>query len=75
MKNQITLSNLLLILTSIIIPLLLWGIRVETRLTSMNLKEKQNEKKISQIWKSIKEIKDDTNEILIELKSLEHNVN
>ena len=70
MKNQVTFSHVLVIMSIIVIPLLLWGVNVEIDLG----KVKGNTKDIIENRAEIKDIKKQTNDkfdkILQELQDI-----
>ena len=53
MKTEVTFGRLLAIISVLVIPILVWGVSVETRFEST----KENEEDISENKKSIKDIK------------------
>lgn len=67
--NPPTLNQLLAILSIVVIPLLIWGVSVEIRFAETNLRLNNGESNITEMKKDVKEIKEVTNEILIEVKS------
>jgi len=71
MKTPITLGQMLSILSAIIIPLIIWGVSIETRFTEFGVRIQQNEKNYSQIKMDIKEIKETSNSILLKIEKLE----
>ena len=70
MKTNINLSHVLALMSVIIIPLIIWGISVETRFANSIYRIEQNEKKNTAIEKKIDKIADNTQNILIEIERL-----
>jgi len=70
MKVTLTLQHLLGIMSIIIIPLIIWGISVETRFANSIYRIEQNEKKNTAIEKKIDKISEDTQTILIQIERL-----
>ena len=68
LKKGITFSQFLAVLTGIVIPLMIWGVSVETRLTETFIRITQNEKNYSEMKSDIKQIKNMTTKILIKLE-------
>lgn len=68
LKKGITFSQFLAVLTGIVIPLMIWGVSVETRLTEAFIRITQNEKNYSEMKSDIKQIKNMTTKILIKLE-------
>jgi biopolymer transport protein ExbB/TolQ len=70
MKITLTLQHLLGIMSIIIIPLIIWGISVETRFSNSIYRIEQNEKKNTAIEKKIDKISENTQSILIQIERL-----
>lgn len=70
MKITLTLQHLLGIMSIIIIPLIIWGISVETRFANSIYRIEQNEKKNTAIEKKIDKISENTQTILIQIERL-----
>lgn len=71
MKTPPTMSQVLALLSVIVIPILVWGVSVETRLTSQILYQiEQNAKSSAKIEVKIDEINKNTVDILIQLERL-----
>lgn len=67
-KNSITFANFLGIMTIIIIPLLVWAITLETRLTLHENKIETNERLIYKIEDKLDNLQNTSTRILIELQ-------
>jgi hypothetical protein len=70
MKEAPTMSQVLGLLSVIVIPILIWGVSVETRLTSQLYQIEQNAKAAAKIEVKIDEINKNTINILIVLEQL-----
>lgn len=71
MNKQITIAQVLGILSVLVIPLLAWGISVETRFAQSILRIQQNEKNAYEMKAKIDKIDENTLKILLELKDKE----
>ncbi len=72
MKTPITLGQMLSILSAIIIPLIVWGVSIETRFTEFGVRIKQNEKNYSSIKQDVLKIKETSYQILEAINRLEY---
>ena len=70
MKTPITIGQLLGVLGTLIIPLIIWGVSIETRFTEYGVRIRQNEQNYSSIKADVKEIKETTNLILLRIEKL-----
>lgn len=68
MKTNITLSGLLGILATLIIPLILWGVSIETRLVMHQQQLQTQERLIHKIDDGMKDLNKTQMKILIELQ-------
>lgn len=69
MKKEITLGNLITILSSIIFPIVIWAFNVEKRFTEYNQRIAVLERTNTSIEYTLKEIKETQTKILIELQN------
>lgn len=72
MKTPITLGQMLSILSAIIIPLIVWGVSIETRFTEFGVRIQQNEKNYSSIKNDVMQIKETSYKILEKVGKLEY---
>ncbi len=72
MKTPITLGQMLSILSAIIIPLIVWGVSIETRFTEFGVRIQQNEKNYSSIKQDVLKIKETSYQILEAINRLEY---
>ena len=72
MKTTVTIGQLLGVLGTLIIPLIIWGVSIETRFTEYGVRIQQNERNYSSIKSDVKEIKETTNLILIRIEKLKY---
>tara|TARA_R110000782_G_C14602722_1_gene391213 strand:- start:8 stop:226 length:219 start_codon:yes stop_codon:yes gene_type:complete len=70
MKTPPTMSQVLALLSVIVIPIMVWGVSVETRLTSQIYQIEQNARTSAKIEVKIDEINKNTIDILLELERL-----
>ena len=70
MKENPTMSQLLGILSAIVMPLIIWGVSVETRLTSQIHQIEQNAINNTKIENKSDKINDTTLQILLALEHL-----
>ncbi len=70
MKNPPTMSQVLGLMSVIIIPIIIWGVSVETRFTSNIYRIEQNEKTNTKIEEKIDRIDENTMHTLIEIEKL-----
>lgn len=68
MKDKPTMAQILGLFSVVIIPLLVWGISVETRFTEVLIRVQQNEKFNHITSQKLDKIQNTTNEILINLE-------
>lgn len=68
MRTNITLAGLLGVLSVFIIPLLAWGVSVETRLTMHGQRIQYLETLVEKTYTKLEDLKEDTIDILLELK-------
>lgn len=71
MKQQITIAQVLGLLSVVVIPLLVWGISVETRFAESLYRIQQNEKNAYEVKLKMNKIDQTTLEILLQLKDKE----
>lgn len=76
MENKVSVKTLLSVVGTILIPLLIWGTKVQSRLTedrvnirNIQIQQDKIENKIDQIEGKIDQVKKDTREILIKLEN------
>lgn len=72
MKEQPTFAQMLGILSVIVIPLIVWGVSVETRFASNIQRIEQNEKMNYKTSQKLDLINDNTTEILVQLQNKEN---
>lgn len=70
MKESPTMAQVLGLLSVIIIPVLVWGISVETRFTAQIYRIEQNERTNAKIENKINRIDENTLNILLEIERL-----
>ena len=70
MKTPITLGQMISILSALIIPLIVWGVSIETRFTEFGVRIKQNEQHYNSIKNDIREIKQQNQKILLNIQQL-----
>lgn len=68
MKQQPNLAQVIGLLSVVVIPLLVWGISVETRFTELLIRVQQNERFIQTTSHKLDDIQNTTNEILINME-------
>jgi hypothetical protein len=74
MKTPPTMAQVLAILSVIIIPLLVWGISVETRFTNSIYRIEQNEKRNFKIESKLDRIDENTIKILLDLERVKKTI-
>ena len=73
MNKSPTIGQVLGLLSVIIIPLLVWGISVETRFTASLIRIQQNESQNAKMYTKIDRIETATTNILIQIERIKKN--